>query len=93
MAWALLGLGCAALELVGELLHATSGVDDALFAGVGGVRIRGHVAKDDEELDAIDDFLTGGLHRGLGLEALAARNIEEANVIEDGMAFGFHVGK
>lgn len=44
-------------------------------------------------LDAIDDFLTGGLHRGLGEEALAARNIEVANVIEDWMAFGFHVGK
>ena len=44
-------------------------------------------------LDAIDDFLAGGLHRGLGEEALAARNIEVANVIEDGMAFGFHVIK
>jgi len=41
--------------------------------------------------NAIDDFLTSGLHRGLGEETLAARNIEVANVIEDWMAFGFHV--
>ena len=91
MARALLGLGGAALELRGELLDATGGVDDALLAGVGGVRIRRHVAEDDEMFNAIDDFLTGGLHRGLGEETLAARNIEVANVIEDWMAFGFHV--
>ena len=90
---ALLGLGGAALELRGELLDTTGGVDDALLAGVGGMRIRRHVAEDDEVLDAIDDFLAGGLHRGLGEEALAARNIEVANVVEDGMAFGFHVIK
>jgi len=57
------------------------------------MRIGGHVAENDEMFDAIDNFLTGGLHRGLGEETLAARNIEVANVIEDGMAFGFHVIK
>lgn len=89
----LFALNGTTLEFVSEFLHSTGGVHDALLAGVGGVRIRSHIAQDDEELDAIDDFLTGGLHRGLGLEALAARNIEVANVIEDWMAFGFHVDK
>ena len=89
----LLGLGGTTLELRGELLDAAGGVDDALLAGVGGVRIGGHVTENDEVFDAINDFLAGGLHRGLGEEALAARNIEVANVVEDGMAFGFHVVK
>ena len=93
MARALLGLGGAALELRGELLDTTGGVDDALLAGVGGVRIRRHVAEDDEMFDAIDDFLAGGLHRGLGEEALAARDIEVANVVKNWVAFGFHVIK
>jgi hypothetical protein len=89
----LFGLGSTTLELAGELLDTTGGVDDALFTGIGGMRIRSHIAQDDEEFNAIDDFLTGGLHRGLGEEALATRNIEETNVIEDWMAFGFHVIK
>ena len=86
----LLGGLCAAFELRGELLDAAGGIDDTLLAGVGGMRIHRNVAEDDEILFAINDFLAGGLHRGLGEETLAARNIEIANVVENGMAFGFH---
>lgn len=90
MARALLGLNRAALEFISELLDPTGGVDNALFTGVSGVRVRGHVAKDDEEFNSIDDLLTGRLHRGFGLKPFAARNIEITNVVEYGMAFGFH---
>lgn len=83
----------AALELRRELLDAAGGVDETLLAGVGGMRIHRHVAHDDLVFDAIDGLLAGGLHRGLGEETLAARDIEEADVVESGMAFGFHGDK
>ena len=56
------------------------------------MRIHRHVAKDNEVFLAIDGLLALGFHRGLGEEAFARRNVEEANIIEDGMAFGFHSG-
>src|SRR6478736_1087184 len=86
---ALLGLG-GALELRGELLDATSGVDEALLAGVGGMRIHRDVADDDEVVLAVDLLGAGRLHRGLGQELLACSDIEEADVVESGMAFGLH---
>ena len=88
----LLGSGwlVAALELVRELLHASSGVDEALLAGIGGMRVHRNVAQHDEVFHPVDVLLTGGLHGGLGEETLAARNIEEANIIKSRMAFGFH---
>ena len=83
------GLG-ATLELRGELLDAASGVDETLLAGVGGMRVHRHVAEHHKVLLTVDRFLTGGLHRRLGEVALARSDIEEANVVERGMAFGFH---
>ena len=88
-AGALLDLG-GALELRGELLHAAGGVDEALLAGVGGVRVHRDVANDDEVVLAVDLLGAGGLHRGLGQEFLACSDVEEADVVQGGMAFGFH---
>jgi hypothetical protein len=85
----LLDLG-GALELRGELLDAAGGVDHALLAGVGGMRIHGDVADDHEVILAVDLLGAGGLHRGLGQEFLACSDVEEADVVESGMAFGLH---
>ena len=82
--------GFAALEFVGELLDASSGVNEALLAGEGGMRVHRDVAQDDIIFLAIDLLLAGRFHGGLGEETLAARNIEEANIIKSRMAFGFH---
>ena len=79
-----------ALELRGELLDAARGVDQALLAGVGGMRIHRHVAHDDEVFRAVDRLGAGGLHRGLRQEFLARSDVEEADVVESGMALGFH---
>ena len=80
----------AALELRRELFDAACGVDQTLFPSVGGMRIHGDVARHDEVLDAINRLLAGRFHSGPGEEALAGSDIEEANVIERGMNFGFH---
>jgi hypothetical protein len=88
---ALLGSGfIAALEFVGELLDASSGVDEALLAGVGGMRVHRDVAQHDEVFLTVDLLFTSGLHGGLGEETFAARDIEEAYVVKSGMAFSFH---
>ena len=79
-----------ALELRGELLDAAGGVDHALLAGVGGMRIHGHVTHDHKVVLAVDLLGTDGLHRGLGEKFLARSDIKEADVIEGGMAFGLH---
>ena len=87
----LLGSGfIAALELRSELLDAAGGVDEALLAGVGGMRVAGDVARYHEIFRPVDGLFTGGLHGGLGEETFARRYVEEAYVIKNGMAFGFH---
>lgn len=50
-------LGALALELVRELLDATSGVDQTLFTGVSRVRVAGHITDDDVILDTVDGLL------------------------------------
>src|ERR1700694_2231827 len=85
----LLGLG-GALELRSELLDAAGRVDEALLAGVGGMRVHRHVAENHEVVLAVDLLGAGGLHRGLGQEFLACSDVEEADVVEGGMDFGFH---
>ena len=80
----------AALELIGEFLDASSGVDEALLAGIGGMRVHRNVAQHDEVFHPVDVLLTGGLHGGLGEETLAGADIDKADVVESGMAFGFH---
>ena len=79
-----------ALELRRELLHAAGGVDETLLAGVGGMRVHRDVAHDDEVVLAVDLLGAGRLHRGLGQEFLACSDVEEADVVESGMAFGLH---
>jgi hypothetical protein len=79
-----------ALELRGELLDAARGVHDALLAGVGGVRIGRHVTEDDMELLTVDLLLAGRLEGRLGQELATGGNVDEADVIECRMAFGFH---
>src|SRR5687767_4014630 len=56
----------AALELRGELLDAACGIDQAFFAGIGGVGIHRHVTRDDEIFHAVDLLLASGLHGRLG---------------------------
>src|SRR5690606_4656637 len=85
--------GLGATELGGELLHAAGGIDDALLAGVGGVRVHGDVTNDNEVFHAVDGLFATGLEGGLGQELLAGANVEEADVVERGMAFGFHDDK
>jgi hypothetical protein len=83
-------IGRDALELRREHFDPAGGIDQALFSGVGGMRIHGHVANHNVILHAIDLLLAGGLHRGLGEETFARCDIEEANVVKSGMDFGFH---
>ena len=86
---ALLDLG-RALELRGELFDAAGRVDEALLAGVGGMRVHGHVTQDHEVVLAVDLLGAGGLHRGPGEEFLAGSDVEEADVVEGGMSCGLH---
>ena len=74
-------LFAGALELVGEFLHATGGIDETLFTGVSRVGVHGHVAHDHEILFPINLLLTGRLHGGLGQETLARCDVEEAEII------------
>jgi len=48
--------GTTAGELALELLHAPSGVHEALLAGKGGMRVHGHVANDDVMIHALVVF-------------------------------------
>lgn len=79
-----------ALELAGELLDAARGIDEALFTGVSRVRIHRHITNDDEVFLTVDLLLASGLHGGLRQETFAGGNVEEADIIEIGMAGGFH---
>ena len=83
----------AALELRREFLDASCRIDEALLASVGGVRIHRDVARDNKVLHAVNLLFAGRFHGGLRQETLARPDIEEANVIESGMAFGFHSSK
>lgn len=83
----------AALELRGEFLDATGGVDEALLTGVGRVRVHRHIARDDEIFLTIDLLLAGGLHGGLREKTTARSDIEEADVVQRGMSLGFHRSK
>ena len=82
--------GRAALEFGREFLDAAGGIDQALLAGVRGMGVHRDVAEDDVVFDLADLLLAGRLHRGSGEKTFAGRDIEEANVVERGMTFGFH---
>src|SRR5436190_8640167 len=83
----------AALELRGELLDATRGVDEALLTGVSRMGIHRHITRDDVILLTFDLLLAGRLQGGLGEETTTGSDIEEADVVQRGMTFGFHRGK
>lgn len=83
-------LFAGALELVCELFDATSSIDETLFTGVGRMRIHGHITHDHVILFPINLLLAGGLHGGLGQEAFASGNVEEAKIVKVGMAGVFH---
>jgi hypothetical protein len=86
-------LRACALELRREFLDAAGGVDHALLTGVSRVGIHRHIAQHDEIVLAVDLLFAGGLHGRLREEATTSRDIEEANVVERGVAFGLHGGK
>ena len=79
-----------ALELVGEFLDATGGVDHALLTRKGRMRIHGNVTHDHEIIEPVDLLGTSGFHRGFSEKFLARSNIKEADVVESWMAFGLH---
>ena len=54
------------------------------------MRVHGDVAHDDEVVLDVDLLAAWGLHRGLGQELLACSEVEEADVVQGGMAFGLH---
>src|ERR1019366_6733154 len=82
--------GRGALELRREFLHAAGGVDQALLAGEGGMRVHRHIARHDVVFHAVNLLLAGRLHGGTGEVTTAGTDIEVADVVESGMAFGFH---
>jgi len=88
----LFGFSSTALELGGELFNAARSVDKAFLASVGGMRIHGNVADHNEIVLTLDLLLASRFHGGASQEAFAGAYIEEANVVESGMAFGFHGG-
>ncbi len=59
-----LRLLATALELVGELLDATSGIDEALLTGIGGMRVHRDFTKEHVVIFAIDLLLTCRRQRG-----------------------------
>lgn len=68
-----------ATELGLELLNATSGINEALFTGVGWMRVHGNVANHNAVLNAINGFLLLGLDCGMSQKLLTGRNVDEAN--------------
>ena len=84
------GLFTGALELVGEFLHASSGINQAFFASISWMRIHRHIAHDYEVFLTINLLLAGRLHGGLRQESFACGNVEETNIIKSGMSGGFH---
>jgi len=79
-----------AAELRVELLDATGGVHEALFAGVGGVRVHGDFAADDEVFDAVDDLGLLRLHGRTGRKLAVRGDIHEDDVVIFRMAFLLH---
>lgn len=70
-----------ALELVGEFLDATSGVDETLFTRVGRMGIHGDVADDHVVFFTIDLLLARRGQSGLSQELLAGGNVLKADVV------------
>lgn len=79
-----------ARKLLLELLDAASRVYKALFAGVRGVGVARHVARDHVAVHAVDFFDLLALHRGAGDKARTAGYVYKADGMEVGMDFVFH---
>jgi len=82
--------GLLATELGVELLDATGGVHEALFAGIGGVRVHGDFATDDEIFDAIDQLGLLRLHGRTSRELAVRGDIHEDDVVIFRMACLLH---
>ena len=54
------------------------------------MRITGNVTHHHLVFDTIDGFLALGLQRGLGEELTTGRDVDETDVVEFRMTFGFH---
>lgn len=81
-----------ARELLLELFHAASRVDETLFASVGGVRICRNVAGNHKAFYAVDSFNLLALHCRTRYKACARRNVYKANGMDIRMDFIFHIG-
>gem|GEM_PF-3624433 len=79
-----------ASELVLELLDATSGIDETLLTGKGGVRISSNIANYHLVINAIDCFSLATTHGGASQIFSASRNIDEGNRVELWMNISFH---
>jgi len=80
-------------ELLRELLHAASGIDQPALPRVSRVRITRHVAQDHEVFLAVDRLLAVRTDRRAGQKPMAGGNVDKCDVVELGMNFGFHVEK
>jgi len=79
-----------ALELVSELLDATSGIDKTLLTGVGRMRVHRDFTKNHVMIFAINLLLTSRRQCGLGEELLTSSHILETDVVESRMNISFH---
>lgn len=85
-----LRLFARALELAGEFLNATRGVDETFLTGVGGMRVHRYFTNENVVVYPIDFLLAGGLNGGLGEELLTSGHVLETDVVESGMNISFH---
>lgn len=81
----------AAGELLVEFVHATGGIDEALFTSVDRVGVHRDIAEDHEMFFPIDNFLTVGSQHGACRELLAGGNIDEANFVQFRMNILLHL--
>ena len=83
-------LDAGALELGLELFDAAGAVEEAFFAGIGRVRVAGHVAHDDVIFNPVDGLLLLGAHGRAGQKLAAGGHVHKADRVVFGMAFFFH---
>lgn len=85
-------LAAAASKLALEFVNATGGVNEALFPGVGRVRVSRNVTRNHAVFDTVDDFLFLGGKRRRREELTSRRNVAEANKVNGRMNIFLHNG-
>ena len=83
-------LDAAAAELLLELLNATRRIDEALFPGVGRMRVRSDVANNHEVVNAVDFFDLLAFHCRARDKACACGNVDKAYGFVVWVDFVFH---